>query len=92
MNDLPLDNYCEELGRELDTLMSNKAAEFYEQVMKGKDNKPLWPLSEGEFGEWSERSEKDIRSALKAKVMVGAGSRLSESSSRMQKPLPIIDP
>ncbi len=95
VNDLPLDPYCEELARELDTLMSNKYSGFYDETLKGKDNKPLWPLSEGDFGDWAGRTEKDIRAALRAKVLVGAtgtAARLSESSSRTQKPLPVIDP
>jgi predicted membrane chloride channel (bestrophin family) len=80
VNDLPLDHYCDELSRELDTMMSHKAATFYSQVLRGSDNKPLWPLSDDDYGRWSKRSEKDIRSALRAKVIVGAGGRFSQSS------------
>jgi putative membrane protein len=78
VNDLPLDQYCAELSRELDTLTSVPAPKF-SQVLRGRDgeggaNKVLWPLSEGGYEQWSARSEKDIRSALLAKVIVGKGS------------------
>jgi len=34
----------------------------------------MWPLSEHGFNMWNSRSEKDIRGALSAKVVVGKGS------------------
>jgi putative membrane protein len=77
VNDLPLDQYCAELGNELDTLTSVPAPKFT-QVLRGAGdrgtNKVLWPLSEGGYEQWSGRTEKDIRSALLAKVIVGKGS------------------
>ncbi len=81
VNDLPLDQYCEELKRELDTLTSVEAPKFGDIVMGrssggsgvGGDNLVLWPLSTSGYGDWRQRSEKDIRSALKAKVVVSSG-------------------
>jgi hypothetical protein len=82
VNDLPLDHYCEELQRELDTLTSVPAPKFGE-VLKGcsGDNQVLWPLSSSGFEMWSKRNEGDIRSALRAKVVVGSrkGSQMSET-------------
>jgi hypothetical protein len=88
VNDLPLDSYCMELAKELDTLTSMPAPRF-SQVLRGgnggggkeggmggllsDENKVLWPLSSSGYGEWVNRSESDIRSALKAKVVVGKG-------------------
>jgi putative membrane protein len=83
VNDLPLDSYCMELAKELDTLTSVPAPKF-SQVLKGgkeggmggvlsDENRVLWPLSSSGYGEWVNRSEGDIRSALKAKVVVGKG-------------------
>jgi putative membrane protein len=83
VNDLPLDSYCMELAKELDTLTSVPAPKF-SQVLKGgkeggmggvlsDENRVLWPLSSSGYGEWVNRSESDIRSALKAKVVVGKG-------------------
>ncbi len=85
VNDLPLDHYCEELQRELDTLTSVPAPKFGE-VLKGAgmggENQVLWPLSCSGFEMWSKRSEGDIRSALRAKVVVssGKGSTGSQAS------------
>jgi ion channel-forming bestrophin family protein len=74
VNDLPLDSYCAELGRELDTLMSSPAPKFAEHMGLSRNlNQPLWPLSHSAFGEWKDRPESDIRSALKAKAFVGKG-------------------
>ncbi|TVY22813.1 UPF0187 protein, partial [Lachnellula hyalina] len=73
VNDLPLDQYCAELAKELDVMTSVKAP-LFSHFLKGpeaKNNEVLWPLSTSGYGEWRERSEADIRSALRAKVAVG---------------------
>lgn len=69
VNDLPLDHYCEELANEINTLTSVPAPKF--SAVLRKENKVLWPLSEHGYEMWNGRSEHDIRSALKAKVLVG---------------------
>jgi putative membrane protein len=88
VNDLPLDSYCMELAKELDTLTSVPAPRF-SQVLRGgngrggvlsDENKVLWPLSSSGYGEWVQRSEGDIRSALKAKVVVGKGRAYASGS------------
>ncbi|CZR52664.1 probable protein yneE [Phialocephala subalpina] len=77
VNDLPLDHYCTELAGELDTLMAVPAPRFTRVVRgeegEGGDNKVFWPLSESGFSTWYQRSESDIRSALRAKVLVSKG-------------------
>ena len=40
----------------------------------------LWPLSEGGFEMWNARSESDIRSALRSKVVASAKAKSLESS------------
>ena len=72
VNDLPLDSYCKELSTELDVLMSVPAPKFSD-IVGGAGNQVLWPLSSSGFDSWSGRSEGDIRSALRAKVVVGTG-------------------
>lgn len=84
VNDLPLDQYCTDLARELDTLTSVPAPRFRD-VLKGHPasnavNKVLWPLSDAGYEMWSERSESEIRSALLAKVVVGKGASSSTIS------------
>ena len=72
VNDLPLDSYCAEISRELDTLMSIPAPKFAEHLGLSRHiNQPLWPLSHGKLDEWRGRGLNDLRSALKAKAYVG---------------------
>jgi putative membrane protein len=79
VNDLPLDHYCTELGRELDIMTSTPAVKFGDLIAKsGHLNKPLWPLSTSGHELWKERNVGDIRSALKAKVVVGNGMNVAE--------------
>ncbi|PBP17382.1 UPF0187 domain membrane protein [Diplocarpon rosae] len=81
VNDLPLDAYCMELASELDTLTSVPAPRFSDVVRGagGKtENKVLWPLSDHGYEAWEGRTVKDIRSALKAKVV---SSRMSAGPS-----------
>lgn len=86
VNDLPLDQYCTELMRELDTLMSTPVARFGEAVEIGRqENRPLWPLSDRTYGEWAGRSEDEIRSALRTKVVVAKNSLRSRSNTLMEK-------
>ena len=82
VNDLPLDQYCKELARELDTLTSVPAPKFADVLLGGDgvekgngtgENKILWPLSASGYRLWVNRPEGDIRSALRAKVVVGKG-------------------
>jgi putative membrane protein len=84
VNDLPLDSYCSDLGKELDILMSVKAPKFADLMKTRHDNQVLWPLSNSGCGEWRQRSEDDIRSALRAKVVVGMRAR--KASSTVEKP------
>ncbi|KAG4430840.1 hypothetical protein IFR05_013674 [Cadophora sp. M221] len=74
VNDLPLDAYCAELSRELDTLMSTPAPKFDEHLVETAGlNQPLWPLSNKGLGEWRGKSKDEIRDALRAKVVAGKG-------------------
>jgi putative membrane protein len=86
VNDLPLDHYCADLGAELDIMTSSPAIKFSDLMKeRGDINRPLWPLSTSGHGVWRDRTLADIRSALKAKVVVGNGMGVSEkpaSSSR----------
>ena len=73
VNDLPLDQYCEQLRQEFDLITARPAPKF-DKFWKGGDdeanrNKVLWPLSSSGVELWEEKSVEDIRSALKAKVV-----------------------
>ncbi|QSZ32494.1 hypothetical protein DSL72_002072 [Monilinia vaccinii-corymbosi] len=83
VNDLPLDNYCAELARDLDILTSVKAP-TWEEIVYGRverthadtegelmrENKVFWPLSNSGVRMWINRDEKDLRDALAQKVVV----------------------
>lgn len=82
VNDLPLDQYCAELAKELDVMTSVKAPRFSEFMDgEGGEGKVMWPLSESGYMEWRSRSEADIRSALRAKVVVGNPEMRSRTPS-----------
>lgn len=95
VNDLPLHNFCDEIRRDLDVVMSTYRADgSFADLMKRSDrvNKVLWPLSNSPQGDWKLRSKEDIRSALKAKVVVGETRRLSaerQSEERAAVVLPV---
>lgn len=74
VNDLPLDAFCAELQKEIDTLMSTPAPNFDDHLSTSDHlNLPLWPLSHKGLGEWRDRSEHDIRGALRSKVITAKG-------------------
>lgn len=80
VNDLPLDQYCNELRRDLDVVMSMYRADghFADLMSQSKEtNKLLWPLSNSPAQDWGMRSKEEIREALKAKVVVGETRRIS---------------
>ncbi|EKD14505.1 uncharacterized protein L3040_000036 [Drepanopeziza brunnea f. sp. 'multigermtubi'] len=70
VNDLPLDAYCAELNRELDTMMSTPAPGFAQHVeSNGHLNLPLWPLSNKGYKDWRGKTREEIMDALKSKVV-----------------------
>jgi len=94
VNDLPLDQYCKELAAELDTLMAVPAPAF-SKVVRGVDggkNKIFWPLSESGFDEWSVRSESDIRSALRSKVLISRMANELDSLSKNNESMVTVEP
>lgn len=67
-------------------------APVFTRVVEGRDgggeNLVLWPLSEDGSTRWRGRSEADIRSALRSKVLVGrmvASGEIRGTSSRGEK-------
>jgi putative membrane protein len=86
VNDLPLDYYCDELRRELDILTSMPPVKFSDMIGKlpHGDNKVMWPLSMSGSKEWKMRSTADIRSALKAKVVVAGAPPGSSSGTTLK--------
>ncbi|XMA08945.1 hypothetical protein WAI453_001736 [Rhynchosporium graminicola] len=86
VNDLPLDSYCAELSRDLDTLMSTPAVRYDEFLRQsGGVNRPLWPLSGGILEDWREKGNDEIRSALRAKVLASNRPRYDHDRRRARQ-------
>jgi hypothetical protein len=69
VNDLPLDQFCQQLAADLD-IMTSSPCPKPEDFIKRSDNKVLFPLSQSGCQLWKERSVEDIRDALKAKATI----------------------
>lgn len=81
VNDLPLDTYCRHIAVELDLITAMpppNVADFASH----DDNLVLYPLSTAGYPEWKEHSVKEIRSALRAKVVANT-SPLSTCAGSM---------
>ena len=72
VNDLPLETLCAEIGADLDVIMATAPSEYGKFTTDSK-NLPLYPLDRANVDDWSQRSEDDIRHALKAKVLRRSG-------------------
>ncbi|KXS98670.1 hypothetical protein AC578_10061 [Pseudocercospora eumusae] len=68
VNDLPLDSFCAEIATDIDILTSAPAALNDKAWMLHSGAKVLWPLSNMEYKAWENKSEAEIRAALKAKA------------------------
>jgi putative membrane protein len=79
VNDLPLDNYCQELASELDIIMSAPAPNP-EIFMKKPGNLVLFPLSKSGAETWGKRDIEDIRAALKTKAVISGRNRSRANS------------
>jgi ion channel-forming bestrophin family protein len=69
VNDLSLDEFCDQIAHDIDVITSNPAPKPGEYAKRGL-NRPLWPLSRSGYGIWVRRSEEQIREALKMKVEI----------------------
>ncbi|KAK3708319.1 hypothetical protein LTR37_011584 [Vermiconidia calcicola] len=68
VNDLPLDEYCQELANDIDALTSQPPPLNNAEWMRDGGAKVMWPLSNLEYRAWEEKSVEEIRSSLKAKA------------------------
>jgi ion channel-forming bestrophin family protein len=67
VNDLPLEDFCDQIQLDCDIIMSKtapKASQFIKQI----DNMPLYPLYMNGYADWASRSKEEIAEALRAKV------------------------
>lgn len=73
VNDLPLDSYCRELAADIDVLTSLPPPST-QKFIESESNKVLYPLSDGGYGSWGQKSVSDIRRALRSKATTSAMS------------------
>jgi hypothetical protein len=69
VNDLPLDMFCDQIAHDVDVISSAPAPKPGDFAKRGL-NKPLWPLSRSGYAVWVQRSEEQIREALRLKVEI----------------------
>ncbi|KAF1808685.1 UPF0187-domain-containing protein [Eremomyces bilateralis CBS 781.70] len=82
VNDLPLDQFCDVLSEEIDTIMSIKMPTPNEW-MKVPENKVLYPISNSSFAAWNARGEKAVREALSSKAKMGFQTKKSMQENRV---------
>lgn len=66
VNDLPLDAFCAQIQRDIDTIISRPPPRT-EDFVKNAENALLYPLSSHGYGLWGEKSVQELREALRAK-------------------------
>lgn len=66
VNDLPLDDFCHQIRIDLDILTSNPAPQP-DSFVKTSSNSILYPLSNLGYQAWENKSEEEIRAALRQK-------------------------
>ncbi|KAF2458245.1 UPF0187 domain membrane protein [Lineolata rhizophorae] len=85
VNDLPLDDYCDQLASELDIIASSPPPNPTEFIARN-DNIVLYPLSQSSYLSWKRRSITDIRAALRTKTIASVvNSRKSMQTQRQEE-------
>ncbi|KAI0391851.1 UPF0187-domain-containing protein [Xylariaceae sp. FL0594] len=64
VNDLPLDNFCEQIVQDMETISCRKKISTSELV-KSARNKLMYPYSSGGYNFWASKEEDEIRDALR---------------------------
>ncbi|KAJ4348587.1 uncharacterized protein N0V89_009965 [Didymosphaeria variabile] len=68
VNDLPLDDFCNQLAVDIDIIAAT-APKDAETFVKSNQNQLMHPLSRSGYGQWEESSIEEIRDALKRKSL-----------------------
>jgi ion channel-forming bestrophin family protein len=69
LNDLPLDDFCEQFHQNIDTIVTRPPPKTDDFVMH-KDNMPLHPMSQQGFSRWNAKAVGEISIAPKDKNIV----------------------
>jgi ion channel-forming bestrophin family protein len=81
VNDLPLDDFCDQIGNELDVI-SAVPRRVPAKFMNTNENKVLHPLSPNGYKEWKHRNISEIREALHTKATLSVYPRKSEATEQ----------
>ncbi|SPN98710.1 related to UPF0187 domain membrane protein [Cephalotrichum gorgonifer] len=76
VNDLPLDQYCEQIATELDVIAAQSMGlENLMAQVDSAENRVLFPVSSASFKSWKGRSEGRLRAAIRSKPAVSFAAR-----------------
>lgn len=68
VNDLPLDQYCDQIATEMDVIAAQSMdLEDMDAHVEGAANRVLFPVSSAPFKSWKLRSEERVREAIRKK-------------------------
>ncbi|KAF2675026.1 UPF0187 domain membrane protein [Microthyrium microscopicum] len=71
VNDLQLDQFCDQIEHDVDVIMS-KPAPKAPNFMKKADSMPLYPAFGGDYDDWAAKSKEEILWALREKMEMRA--------------------
>lgn len=74
VNDLPLDNFCQQIAHDVDVISSKRKPDVAEFV-PSPNNILMFPLSAAGYPQWATRSERVIRDELMLKTQIGYQAR-----------------
>lgn len=69
VNDLPLENFCDQIATDLDIIAAFDRHDSNSFVFS-KKNMPLYPVSSASAGEWMKRSDEKLRATIKEKPQI----------------------
>lgn len=69
VNDLPLENFCDQIAADLDLIAAFDRHDSNSFVFH-KKNMPLYPVSSASAGDWMRRSDEKLRATIKEKPQI----------------------
>lgn len=88
VNDLPLDSFCDQIRKDIDTITSRPPPKT-EDFVTDAENCLFYPLSHHGYGLWGEKSVEEIREALRAKPDLAFRHEEHANAPHMDKHAPV---
>jgi ion channel-forming bestrophin family protein len=79
VNDLPLDNFCEQIVQDMETISSRKKVTTRDIVQNAR-NKVMYPFSSGSYSFWASKDEAEIRNALRERPVASHQALVSANA------------